>query len=188
MSMYKQMRDTFINEYKERSDAYKARIIKWNTEPPITRVDGPTNIARARKLGYRAKQGVVVARVLVKGGKKKRKDPAGGRKPSKAGMYFSRRKSTQAIAEERAARKFPNCEVLNSYFVGAAGSSMFYEVILLDRANPSIMNDPKYSGIIGQRNRAFRGLTSAGRKHRGLRYKSSTTAKLRPSKRQNMRS
>ena len=186
--MYKQMRETFINEYKERSDAYKARIIQWNTEAPITRIERPTNIARARTLGYRAKQGVILARVVVKGGKKKRKDPAGGRKPHSSGMYFSRRKSVQSIAEERAARKFANCEVLNSYFVGSAGSSKFYEVILLDRASPSIMNDPKYAGVIGQRNRASRGLTSSGRKHRGLRYKSSTTAKLRPSKRQNMRS
>ncbi|MDE1810539.1 MAG: 50S ribosomal protein L15e [Candidatus Micrarchaeota archaeon] len=188
MSMYKQMRETFINEYKERSDAYKARLIQWNSEPPITRIEKPTNIARARKLGYKAKQGVVVARVVVKGGKKKRKDPAGGRKPSKAGMYFARRKSVQSIAEERAARKFPNCEVLNSYFVGSAGSSKFYEVILLDRGQGSIMSDPAYKAIVGQRNRVYRGLTSSGRKHRGLRYKSSSTAKFRPSKRQNMRS
>ncbi|HVC57943.1 MAG TPA: 50S ribosomal protein L15e [Candidatus Acidoferrales bacterium] len=187
MSMYKHMQETFITEYKERSDAYKERIVKWNTEAPILRIDKPTNIARARKLGYKAKQGVIVVRVVVKGGKKKRKDPAGGRKPSKAGMYFSRRKSVQSIAEERAARKFPNCEVLNSYFVGDAGSNKFYEVILLDRANPTILSDKAYVGVIGQRNRVYRGLTSSGRKHRGLRMKSSTTAKFRPSKRQNLR-
>lgn len=187
MGMYSSMKDTFIEEYKSKNQLYKQRLVKWNSEPPVMRVDGPTNIARARELGYKAKQGVVIVRVHVNEGKRKRKDPAGARKPSRAGRFFSRSKSLRAIAEERAARKFSNCEVLNSYFVGEAGSKKFFEVILLDRGSAVVMSDPNYSRVLAQRNRAFRGLTSIGRRHRGLSHKGFGTYKLRPSRRANIR-
>jgi large subunit ribosomal protein L15e len=187
MTMYKEMKETFQNEYKERSQELRTRLARWNGEPPVVRLEKPTNIARARELGYKAKQGVVVARVRVVGGKKKRPMPPGGRKPSKYGRYFSRRKANQAIAEERAARRFSNCEVLNSYFVGTAGSNRYFEIILLDRSNPSITSDNQYAALVNQKNRALRGLTSAGRSHRGIIQKGFGTKRFRPSKRQNTR-
>jgi large subunit ribosomal protein L15e len=182
MSMYKSMKSTFIQEYKTRPDVYKNRLVEWGLQSPIVKVDKPTNIARARELGYRAKPGVIIVRVKMKGGKKKRERNWGGRKPSKSGRFFARVKSMQAIAEERAATKFRNCEVLNSYFVGSAGSRRYYEVILLDRASSSIKSDPIYKNIIEQKARAFRGLTSAGRKHRGIAKHSYGTGKLGSSK------
>ena len=181
MSMYKEIKQSFQNEYKTRDKIYTTRLAQWNAEAPITRVERPTNLARARELGYKAKQGVVMVRVKVKGGTKKRELPKGGRKPSKSGRYFSIHKSLQSIAEERAARKFSNCEVLNSYFVGQAGSQKFFEVILLDRTNPSIMSDRELSGAAGQSKRAFRGMTSSGRKHRGLLHKGFGTNNQRAS-------
>ena len=187
MGMYKQMQETFINEYKERSPEYKARIVQWNAQPPVVRVEKPTNVARARTLGYKAKEGILVARVRVLGGKKKRPMFSGGRKPSKSGRFFSRQKSVQSIAEERAGRRFTNCEVLNSYFVGEAGANKFYEVILLERANPAIANDPQYRNILAQRNRAERGLTHSGRKHRGIAQRGYGTVRNRPSVRANYR-
>jgi large subunit ribosomal protein L15e len=187
MSFYKSIKSTLMDEYKGRTAPYKARLTKWGAEPPITRVEHPTNIARARELGYKAKQGVIVARVRIIGGKKKRATVGGGRKPSKSGRYFSRQKSNQSIAEERAATKFSNCEVLNSYFVGDAGSNKYFEVILLDRESPSVRANPQFMQVIGQPKRAFRGLTSSGR-HRGLRNKGFGTARFRPSKRANNRS
>ncbi len=188
MGAYQHMKKSFISEYKERSEAYRSRLIKWNGESPIVRIQKPTNIARAREIGYKAKQGIIVARVAVLGGRKKRVTPGGGRKPSKAGRYFTREKSTRAIAEERAAKKFTNAEVLNSYFVGEIGSKKFYEIIMLYRANHSIINDPIYSNIIKQKNRVFRGLTRAGRKHRGIAQSGFGTKRFRPSKRTNIRS
>lgn len=184
---YRHMRDTFIAEYKERAPQYKERIVRWSSEPPVIRVEKPTNIARARQLGYKAKNGVIIARVKVVGGKKKRPPAPGGRKPSKSGRFFSRVKSTQSIAEERAGRRFTNCEVLNSYYVGEAGSNKFFEVILLERSNPVIASDPQYSMIVAQRSRAERGLTSSGRRHRGIIFKGYGTIRNRPSKRQNFR-
>lgn len=185
--MYDSVKSTFINEYKNKSELYKARLIKWNSEPTIVRVAKPTNIARARELGYKAKEGVIIARVGVRAGGRKRRKPAGGRKPSKSGRFFSLNKSLQAIAEERAARKFSNCEVLNSYFVGQTGSRKFYEIILLDRNSSVIRSDQNYVRIISHPNRVFRGLTSIGRKHRGISMKGFGTNKNRPSKRANIR-
>jgi large subunit ribosomal protein L15e len=150
-------------------------------------MDKPTNIARARELGYKAKEGVLIARVRVKRGSSKREANAGGRKPSKSGRFFTRAKSLQAIAEERAVRKFSNCEVLNSYFTGSSGADKFFEVILLDRSRPSLANDPEYSRVLAQRNRASRGLTSSGRRHRGLSRKGFGTYSNRPSGRSNIR-
>jgi large subunit ribosomal protein L15e len=179
------MKEAFQKEYKQRSDIYKARITQWNAGSSITRINKPTNITRARELGYKAKEGILMARVKVRGGKSKREAPDGGRKPSKSGRFFSRAKSLQAIAEERAATRFSNCEVLNSYFIGAAGTDKFYEIILLDRSNKAIQNSPQYKSILAQRGRAYRGMTHQGRKHRGLAHKGYGTIKLRPSKRTN---
>ena len=168
MGLYTHIKQNTIDSYKNRSDTYRQRLIDFNRQPTITRVGKPTNIARARKLGYRAKQGVIVVRVGLIGGSSKRKTAAGGRKPSKSGRYFTRHKSLISIADGRASRKFSNCEVLNSYFVGKSGSKSFFEVILLERANPSVLSDKIYGKIVSSKGRAMRGLTSAGRSHRGF--------------------
>ncbi len=90
-------------------------------------------------------------------------------------------KNYQQIAEERAVENYKNCEVLNSYFVGQDGINKWYEVILLDKSNPVIQNDPIYRYIITETGRVHRGLTSAGRKGRGLRNKGFGAEKIRPS-------
>ncbi len=187
MGLYKYMTETFQNGYKERSPQLRSRISEWSKGPTVVRVEKPTNIARARELGYKDKQGVIVARVKVRGGLRRRRTVAGGRKPSKSGQFFAYAKSLQSIAEERAARKFSNCEVLNSYYVGEGNNYKFFEVILLDRDHPSIKNDKIYSKIVAQHGRAFRGLTSAGKKHRGLLQKGFGTEKNRPSVRSGKR-
>jgi large subunit ribosomal protein L15e len=168
MGMYKQMKSSFIEGYKSKSTSYKERLAKWNSEPTAHRLDGPTNITRARELGYKAKSGVLIVRVRVAKGKRKRPTVGGGRKPSKTGRFYSRQKSLQSIAEERAGRKFINTEVLNSYFIGSTGQNTYFEVILLNTADPSIRNDAIYSKIIAQKGRAFRALTASGRTHRGI--------------------
>jgi large subunit ribosomal protein L15e len=187
MGMSKYIRESFQNTYKERSDLQKNRIMNWRKESSIIRVAKPTNLARARELGYKAKQGVIIARVRVRKGLRKREKPLGGRKPSKNARYFAYSKSLQSIAEERASRKFSNCEVLNSYYVGKDGEYSFYETILLDKSSPSIINDKGYAALIKQQGRAYRGLTSSGKKHRGIADKGFGTNKNRPSVRSNIR-
>jgi large subunit ribosomal protein L15e len=181
MNAYKHMLESFQNEYKTRDPALKGRIIVWRKESPVERIGKPTNIARARALGYKAKQGILMARVRVGRGLSKRRKIKAGRKPSKSGMFYAYRKSLQSMAEERAAKRFANCEVLNSYYVGEDGEYKFFEVILLDASHPAIVNDPVYAGIVAQRGRADRGMTSVGRKHRGLLHKGFGTNQGRPS-------
>lgn len=154
-----------------KSDLLKQKLIEWRKQHTVERIDKPTRLDRARTLGYKAKQGFVLARVRVrKGGRRRRLYGRKGRKPSKAGLvHFSFGKSKQQIAEEKAARKFVNCEVLNSYPVGEDGRYKWFEVIMVDPNHPNIINDPKINWILRQRRRVFRGLTSSGKKSRGLR-------------------
>jgi large subunit ribosomal protein L15e len=171
MGFYKLVKQTFEAERKERSPLYKSRLVRWRKEAVVervSRVPRPTNIARARELGYKAKQGFVVARVRISKGRRKRPKPDLGRKPSKAGRFFSPEKSLQRIAEEKAATKFPNLEVLNSYWVGEDGSCKYFEVLMVDVNHAVIKNDRSVSWVRMQRGRAYRGLTSAGKKGRNL--------------------
>ena len=159
MGMYSHIQKTFQSEYHERSAIYRARLSKWRKEGAIERAERPTNLARARTLGYKAKQGYCIARVRVGRGMRKRPHPWGGRKPGKNYAYVQPGKSLQHISEERAARRYSNLEVLNSYFVGSDGQYKYFEIILVDAE--------KYSGVL-IRGRAFRGLTSSARRGRGL--------------------
>jgi large subunit ribosomal protein L15e len=98
---------------------------------------------------------------------------------------FKPAKSLKLIGEERVAKKFPNLEVLNSYWVGEDGRSKWFEVIMVDPNHPVIKTDKDVSWITQKqhRNRALRSLTSAGRKVRSLRRKGIGAEKSRPSKR-----
>ncbi|MCX6777862.1 MAG: 50S ribosomal protein L15e [Candidatus Micrarchaeota archaeon] len=161
MGAYDYIKKTLRSQYSTRSPEYKARVRAWKKQPPVVRVERPLNLGRARELGYKAKQGYIIVRSRVEKGMRKRPMPSGGRKPSKAGRYFSPGKSKQGTAEERASRKFSNCEVLNSYWVGEDGQRIFYEVILIDRSHPSVKAPAKLS-----KGRAYRGLTAAGKRSR----------------------
>jgi len=88
MGIAKYMRATFQQEYKERSPLLRERLAKWRKEGSVVRIEKPTNLVRARELGYKAKQGVIVARVKVRKGLRKRQKPMGGRKPSKSARFF----------------------------------------------------------------------------------------------------
>ena len=160
--MYKYIKQTLQKEYAARSPEYRARLTAWGKQPTTMRVEKPTNLSRARELGYKARQGVLVVRVRVRRGSRKRVKADLGRKPGKSGQFFSPGKSLQRIAEERANTHYPNCEVLNSYWVGATGQDKYFEVILYDRAHPANKDLP------AQRGRAYRGLTHAGKKGRAL--------------------
>ncbi|MCD6522323.1 MAG: 50S ribosomal protein L15e [Candidatus Diapherotrites archaeon] len=190
MGAYKYIQDTFERESKEKSPEYKQRLMQFRREPAIIRIEKPTNLKRARELGYKAKQGFVVVRVRVKKGSGIHKRPKKGRRPTRMGVRkLTRAKSKQVIAEERAARKYPNCEVLNSYWICEDGTYKWYEVILADINHPSIRNDPDVAWITinKHRGRAFRGKTSAGRKSRGLTNKGKGSEKVRPSIKSNKR-
>lgn len=147
---------------------WKTRLIEMRQDGTVTRLEKPTRIDRARSLGYKAKQGFVVTRVRVPRGTRKRPKPAGGRKPKTAGRFLPADKSKQQMAEEKASKKYPNMEVLNSYYVAEDGKHKWYEVILIDAAHPSVKKDKerKWAASPKHKGRAERGLTSAGKKSR----------------------
>ena len=163
---------SFIKESRKKAkELMKKRLVEWRRQHTVERIEKPTKIDRARALGYKAKPGFVVVRVKVRKGGRRRPRYHRGRKPSKAGMvHFTPKQSLQAIAEQKAARKFPNLEVLNSYLVAEDGTTKFFEVIMVDPKNPHIANDPDINWICEpkHRRRAFRGLTAAGKRARGL--------------------
>jgi len=158
------------------------RLIEWRKQPSIFRVEKPTRLDRARKLGYKAKQGFIITRVRIRRGGLNRPRPRSGRKPRRMGSAkYKPAKSLQLIAEERAARKFPNLEVLNSYWVGEDGRYKWFEIITIDPAHPAIQADKDVNWICEKphKRRVFRGLTSSGKKMRGLRHKGRGAEKAR---------
>jgi large subunit ribosomal protein L15e len=165
----------------------RERLMAFRREPQaVVALEHPTNIPRAKSLGFKAKQGITVARVRIRRGGGMVLRPNRARKPKRMGVNkITRKKNIQTMAEERANKRYPNMEVLNSYFIGADGKNKYYEVILVDPANPSIMADkdlnwicfPQHSG------RVFKGRTSAGQRGRGLHNPAGArgTEKIRPS-------
>jgi large subunit ribosomal protein L15e len=149
----------------------KERLISWRREPVTLRIERPTKLDRAHSLGYKAKQGFVLVRTRIGKGSSKREDFVGGRKPLHAGMTsMTPAMNLQHIAEARVARKFPNLEVLNSYYIAEDGKHIWFEIIMVDPEHPCIRNDTKLNWIClpANRGRVFRGLTSAGKKSRNL--------------------
>lgn len=186
-SVYARIAAIWKDDKNEAFDAVqRARLLAWRREPVIVRVEKPTRLDRARAVGYRAKQGYVVARTRVRRGSLRKSRFQRKRKHSKMGVRkITMKKSIQRIAEERVARRYPNLEVLNSYWVAEDGKHKFFEVVLVDPSHPVIQADPKINWICGpaQRNRVMRGLTSAGKKSRGLRWKGKGSEHTRPSAR-----
>lgn len=173
MSATKRIKESFQKEYAGKDEAlwkhYKEKMIAWRKEPAVQKIDKPTNPVRARELGYKAKQGFIIVRIKVRKGGRRKPRPRSKRMPSKMGVLkFKPHKSIQLIAEERVARRHPNLEVLNSYWVGEDGKYKFYEVILVDVDHPAIRSDKDVNWMLRTRGRVHRGLTSAGKKSRGL--------------------
>jgi large subunit ribosomal protein L15e len=162
------------------------RLIEWRKQPTIIRIEKPTRLDRARKLGYKAKQGFVIVRTRVRRGGLRKQRPKAGRRPKRMGVAkFKPGKSLRLIAEERVGKKFPNLEVLNSYWVGEDGRSKWFEVILVDPNHSVIKADKDVNWVVQKQHhrRVFRTLTSAGKKVRSLRRKGRGSEKFRPSKR-----
>jgi large subunit ribosomal protein L15e len=156
----------------------------WRDQGALERVERPTRLDKARSLGYKAKQGVVVVRASIrKGGARKQRFTAGRRSKRQGVTRITRRKNLQRVAEERATRKYRNLRVLNSYWVGEDGRQKWFEVILLDPEHPAIQNDDDLNWICddSQRGRAYRGLTNAGKSNRGLDQTGKGTEHTRPS-------
>jgi large subunit ribosomal protein L15e len=160
------------------------RLKAWRQDMTVQRIERPTRLDRARALGYKAKQGIIVARVKVRRGGLRKSRYIRNRRTRHMGMAkITMAKSIQRIAEERAGRRFRNMEVLNSYWVGEDGKHKWYEVILINPSDPAIKSDKDLSWVGGNshKKRAEHGKTSAGKRGRGLMVKGRGAEKRRPS-------
>lgn len=188
MSMYKYLTEIYKKPKKNLGDLWIQRLVKWRRDPSLVRIDKPTRLDRARSLGYKAKQGYITVRVkLIRGGRKRPQFKSGRRS-----KHMRRRKivgkSYQWIAEERASKKYPNCEVLNSYQIAVDGRYYWFEVMLVDKVQVSKYKGMEWLAKGKHKGRVFRGKTSAGKRSRGiLTHKGKGAEKLRPSLRANKR-
>jgi len=177
--LYQHLRQAWKKPEKK---TLRERMVEWRKSLAVAKVEKPLRLDRARALGYKAKKGFVIVRVRVKRGGHKRPRPNKGRRSKRLHTRKNLKMNYKWIAEQRAGKKLRNMEVLNSYNVGKDGMNYFYEVILIDPKRPEIKSDKQVSwiGKPSNKSRVFRGLTSAGKKSRGLRNKS-RNLKVRPS-------
>ena len=186
MSLTKYLREAWKKPDKK---LLRERMIAWRKSDAIVKVEKPLRLDRARALGYKAKKGVIVVRVRVIRGGHKRSRPNKARRTKRLHIRKNLRLNYREIAEIRAAKKFKNLEVLNSYQIGKDGRHYFFEVILVDKDKPEIKSDKQLSFVSrpANRGRAHRGLTSAGKKARGHRHSRVKVPKAYPSLRANKR-
>jgi large subunit ribosomal protein L15e len=182
MGYLKYVKQAFNNPSEEQEQLQHERLVQIRKEDATVRLEHPTRIDRARAIGYKAKHGIVVVRQRVRRGKHVRPDIKGGRRPSRFHQDKNLHKNYQQIAEERVSDAYQNCELMGSYLVAEDGYYLWYECVLVDRNHPEVIADKRLIGIAAQTGRAYRGVTSAGRKGRGLRNKGIGAEKLRPSK------
>jgi large subunit ribosomal protein L15e len=139
----------------------------------IHRASRPSRPDKARRLGYKAKQGYVVYRIRVRRGNRKKPVPKGATygKPVRQGVnQLKYQRGLRSTAEERVGRRCGNLRVLNSYWINQDGVYKYYEVILVDPNHKAIRRDPRINWIVNpvHKRREARGLTSIGKQNRGL--------------------
>ena len=186
MSLRSHLRRVWKDPTESLDSLWKERLIQWRKDPATLRLERPTRLDRAHALGYKAKNGILVVRQRVLRGGHVRTRP-GGRKAKRMSVKRILHKGYQQIAEERAAKSFKNCEVLNSYWVAQDGQHYWFEIILVDRAHPEVIADKNLSWVKTTRGRIYRGLTSSAKGTRGLSRKGKGAEHIRPSRRANLR-
>eukprot|EP00128_Syssomonas_multiformis_P018677 Colp12_sorted_trinity150504_noHs@5950 len=154
---------------------FLGRVRNWQFRQlaAVHRASRPTRPDKARRLGYKAKQGFVVYRVRVRRGGRKRPVPKGQTygKPKTHGVnQLKFQRSARSVAEERVGRRCGNLRVLNSYWVAQDSTYKYFEVILVDPNHKAIRRDARINWIAKpvMKHRELRGLTAAGRANRGV--------------------
>ena len=132
----------WLKMLKENPIELRQRAVVWRNENAVTRVEKPSRIARARRLGYKAKQGIVVIRMRVGTGGMRKQRPRGGRRPKHLGVTKIKADvSMKQVSERRVLERYPNMKLLGSYFLYKDGMHYWFEVILADPSHPRIAKD-----------------------------------------------
>jgi large subunit ribosomal protein L15e len=148
--MYRQISKAWQEIFHEKGGDIMARAVELRRQPAAVRVDRPWRLDRARALGYKAKEGVVIIRMRVSRGGMRRQRPASGRRPKHMGVLkIKSAMSSQSVAERRALERHPNMKLLGSYPVWKDGIHAWYECILIDPSHPAIKKDFNYRRTLG---------------------------------------
>ncbi len=133
---------TWLKMWKENSTILRDKAVLWRKQNAIIRLEKPSRIQKARRLGYKAKQGIIVIRMRVGTGGMRKKRPRSGRRPKHLGVTRIKADVTmQQVAERRVLQKYPNMTLLGSYYLYKDGFHYWFEVILADPAHPRIAKD-----------------------------------------------
>ena len=181
---------------KKQSDLLRfvLRVRAWEYRQlaVVHKCSRPSRADKARRLGYKAKQGYVIYRCRIRRGGRKRNIRKGivfGKRVNHGIKKLKKEQTHKNICEQRVGRRCSNLRVLNSYWVGQDASNKFFEVIMVDPNHKAIRRDPRINWICSskQGHREQRGLTACGKKSRGLNKKGHMATKARPSARANWR-
>lgn len=141
MNMYRHISKTWkmIRSSPEYKRYLTLKRAEWRRGGTVERIEKPTRPDRAHAIGYKAKQGYVVARVRVAKGGLSKIPPKLGRRQKRTGITkIKRGKSVKKIAEERAKRKFRNLNIMGSYYLGEDGRYIWYEIVMKDENHPAV--------------------------------------------------
>ncbi len=148
--MYRQIAKTWQDIFHEKAGDIRARAVELRKQPAMVRVDRPWRLDRARALGYKSKEGVVVIRMRVSRGGMRRKRPTSGRRPKHMGVLKIKSSvSSQSVAERRTLERHPNMKLLGSYLVWQDGNHAWFECILVDPMHPAVKSDYNYRRTFG---------------------------------------
>ena len=169
---------------------FVSRLRTWEYRqlPSIVKCSKTARPDKARRMGYKSKQGYVLYRVRVPRGSPKRKNAKGivYGKPVHQGIKgIKATRSLRCVAEQRAAKRCGNLRVLNSFWVAEDATFKYFEVIMVDPSHKAIRRDPRINWIVAgvHKHRELHGVTSAGKKSRGLRVKGNFATRVHPSRR-----
>ena len=124
----------------------RVRCWEYHQLNVIRRATRPARPDKARRLGYKAKQGFAIYRIRVRRGARKRSAPKGATYGKPVSVFknlidlsdnqgvnqLKYQRSLRTTAEERVGRKCANLRVLNSYWVNQDATYKYFEVILFD--------------------------------------------------------
>jgi len=148
--LYSHVSKSWQSIFHQKAGDIRARAVELRKEPALLRIEKPSRLDRARTLGYKAKQGVIVVRARVSRGGMRRKRPTSGRRPKHMGVLkIKSNVSGQSVAERRALEKYPNMKLLGSYLIWKDGRFAWFECILVDPQGSSTRNDYDYKRRFG---------------------------------------
>src|SRR5437660_9994857 len=129
---YSHMEGWWRDDTPDFRDWLRRSAIGWRREPLVKRIPRPTKLVTARRLGYKAKLGIVMVRVRVRrGGARKPRPTSGRRHKAMVSSKFTRSISLQAVAERRVVRRYPNLTVRDTYHLYSDGMSHLYAFIVM---------------------------------------------------------